>query len=228
MRVDRGVAMSRKVFCRRHCACRLCAFRERSRKSCDVRGVFAIRAHIDHGIRGVVVDVNNRREDLLHAESACFARGDLALATCEVRIASGADGHVPGKVDGIVETHAGSGFEVRGDEQRIARELLHPVREYHGLVNRTTKENDAADLGLFNVPFECAIGLRVLVEKRCIHADRNELTHLLFQRHLPQRFVGPLQRGGARVAFERGDLQRLGARLLRPHRRRRHCEHRQQ
>jgi len=44
-------------------------------------------------------------------------------------IAGGGDGHVPGKVDRVFKTHSSSGFEIRRDQERIFRHLLHTIDE---------------------------------------------------------------------------------------------------
>ncbi len=163
MRIDCGVAVSRKVFRSRDGAGGLRAFRERCGKASDIRRIFAIRAHVDHRIRGVVVHVNNRREDLLHSERACFACSYLALAPRVFRIAGRADCHVPREINRVVKPHARSGLEIRRDEQRITRQLLHAVDENHRFINWTTKKYDAADLVIFDVMLERAIRVGILI-----------------------------------------------------------------
>src|ERR1043165_4523067 len=122
------------------------AFRERSSEASNVGRVFAVRTHVDHGIRGVVVDVDHGREDLLYSERACFAGRYLTLATRVFGIAGRGHGHVPREVDGVVKTHARTRFEIGRDEQRILSHLLHAVDDNHGFVNWPTKKNDAAGL----------------------------------------------------------------------------------
>src|SRR5262245_40683926 len=112
MRIDSSIAVPGKVLCSCDGACVLRAFSERRSKSRDVRWIFSVRAHVDHGVSGVVVDVDYGREDLLYTECTCFACGDLALASRVFRVTGRTDSHVPGKVDRIVEAHARAGLEV--------------------------------------------------------------------------------------------------------------------
>src|SRR5690348_10996056 len=86
------------------------AFSKRRGKPRHVCRIFSVRTHVNHGIGGVIVYVNHRREDLLYTEYACFACGDLTLASRVFGIAGRSHGHVPGKVDGVVETHSGAGL----------------------------------------------------------------------------------------------------------------------
>src|SRR5215213_8301416 len=194
MRIDGGVAVPRKVFCSCDHTCVLRASSERGGESRDVRRVFSIRAPVDTRVRGVVVDVDYGREDLVYTECACFACGDLALLLRVFRVTRLTDSHVPGKVDGIVKAHARAGFEIGGDQQWITRKLLHAIDQNYRLVNRTTKKNDAADFVVFDMVLECAVGVRVLVEKSRVHANRDQLPDLLLERHLAKLLVGPLQR----------------------------------
>ena len=112
VRIDRGVAVSGKVFCGRNHARGLGAFGESRGKSRNLSRIFSVRAHVDDGIRGVVVDVNDRRKNLMYSECACFASGDLALPARVFRITSRAHCHVPGEVHRIVKAHARARFQV--------------------------------------------------------------------------------------------------------------------
>ena len=90
MRIDGRIAVSGKMFRSRDRARILRTFCKRGSKSRDVSRIFSVRTDVDHGIGGVVVDVDYGREDLLDTECACFACGDLALASRVFRVTGGA------------------------------------------------------------------------------------------------------------------------------------------
>src|SRR5438045_355988 len=166
MRIDSSIAVSGKVFGRGDDPGRLGAFSKRSSEACDLRRIFTIRPHIDHGISSIVVYINYGGEYLLDSERACFTRSYLALTARKFRVAGSGNRHVPGKVYGVVKTHSCARFEIGGDEQWIMGQLLHAIAENHRFINGTAKENQATDFVVFDVMFESAIRIGILVEKR--------------------------------------------------------------
>src|SRR5205085_7328381 len=68
MRVNGRVAMTGKMFGSGDDARALRALDEGCAHRGDCLRVFAVRAHVDDRVRGVVVDINHRREDLRDAE----------------------------------------------------------------------------------------------------------------------------------------------------------------
>src|SRR5437762_10514114 len=105
--------MAGKMFRGRDRAALLSSFSKGSGKPSYIGRVFTIRTHIDYRVGSIDVYINDRRENVLDAEGTCLARRHLALSSCVFRITRGSHGHVPGKVDGIIETHARSRFEIR-------------------------------------------------------------------------------------------------------------------
>ena len=108
---------------------------------------------------------------MLHTERARFARGEFAGASRIIRISRRGNGHVPGKIHRVVKTHARACFEIRGNQQRILRQLLHPIDENDGFVNRPAKQDDSADVVIDNLMTQRFESLTVLIQKRGIDAD---------------------------------------------------------
>src|SRR5688572_7778784 len=90
----------------------LYSFGKRASEYSDVIRIFAETAHVDHGICRVVVDVENRRVDMVDSDRASLASGDDAHSTSEIRIAGCGDCHRPREVRRIFETHADAGLGV--------------------------------------------------------------------------------------------------------------------
>ena len=99
MRVNGSISVAWEVFGSRDRARTLGTFSERSGESTDFHRILTIRANIDHGIRGVIVNVDNRREDVLNPEGSRFPARYLTLPPCIVRVTGRTYGHAsdPGR-----------------------------------------------------------------------------------------------------------------------------------
>jgi hypothetical protein len=82
-----------------------------------------------------------------------------------------------------------------------------------GLVDGAAEEDDAADVILLDLSAQLLELGALLIEKARVDADRDELTRLLFERHLLQLGVGPPQRRHRRQPLIRLDagLEHRGA-----------------
>src|SRR5215831_11590744 len=133
--------------------------------------VFAIRTDVDYRIGRIVVYVGNGRINLLNTHRASFAAGDFSGPSCIIRVTGGGDSHIPGKVYSVIESHTRSRFEVRGNQQRILRQILHAVYNHDRLVNRPAKQNDSAHVIVDDLMTQQLKRFAVLVEERGIDTD---------------------------------------------------------
>ena len=83
MRILFGVAMPGKVFSRGQHPVFLQAVDQRRAHVGDEARILAERSHPDDRIRGIVVDVEHRREGDVHAQRASLERGDASLLVGE-------------------------------------------------------------------------------------------------------------------------------------------------
>ena len=163
--------MPGKMFRRRDDSVALRTLDKGGNKTSHCGGLLAIGTDIDNRIRSVVIYISNRRINLLHAQRARLMSGQCTLTPSVLGIVSRADRHVPGQIHRVVETHAGAGFQIRGDKQRVTRQLLHAVTQNHRFINWTAKQNDAAHVIVFNLVAQGFEGVAVLIQESGVDAD---------------------------------------------------------
>jgi hypothetical protein len=95
----------------------------------NVLWILAVRADVDDGIIGVVIDIGVRCEDPVDAQSARLTCGVEAFETGSFIIAAGGIGHVVRELHGAGNPHGRAAFEIGRDQQRRAREALDAVEE---------------------------------------------------------------------------------------------------
>src|ERR1043166_3380861 len=127
MRINCRVAVARKVFCCSDDSASLRSFSKSGSEASNVSRIFTVRPHVYNWIGSIVVDIDNRRKDVLDSHSARFTSSDLALSSRIIRITGCSNCHVPGETDSILEPHSRSGLQISRDEQRVMCELLHSV-----------------------------------------------------------------------------------------------------
>src|SRR5262245_14439791 len=120
--------------------------------------IFAERADADYRIRGVVVDVEYRRESDVHAKRAALSRSNAALLVGEGRVPGCAQAHLwrkdrrSAEVDVVREevtaalAHSGAVLVVGADHERQRAQALHCVQLFGGLKRRANRHDEAADV----------------------------------------------------------------------------------
>jgi len=90
----------------------------------DLLRIFAERTRIDNRVRGIRIDVGIGKEIPVHADGACFLRGDASESFGVVELASRAERHGVGKFGGAVQAHRHPALEVGGK-----LDFLEPLEE---------------------------------------------------------------------------------------------------
>ena len=139
MTIDIGIAVTGKMFGgHQHSILRI------GMRAFDVRGhiprhllrILAKRSDVDHRIRRIVVHIRHRRENPLHAQSPSLARRLEPLKARRLDIARRADRHVVRKPRAVSDAHRRPALEIRADNQRSLRHLLHLIQKQRERVRR--------------------------------------------------------------------------------------------
>ena len=210
MRIDVGVAVPGKMLQRREQAARLQPAHVGGGQPSHERGIFAVRARVDHRVARIVVDVHDGREVHLDADRARFDPGDASRFERELLVAGRAERHVARKLCGAAQPESGARLEIRGVEERQRRDRLEPVErrrrferiaerdgavgriEQHGRRRFRAAENvEAAEMVLVDLPRE-RVELRG-IRRHEVGAERRaqHLADLLVERHLLHRRAHP-------------------------------------
>ncbi len=176
---------------------------ERRAQAGDLSGVLPEGAHVDDGVVGVVVDVQHRGEGHVDAHRPRLERRDAAHLVGEALLASGADRHERGEVggppeidrarhvDGAPHAEAGAGLEVRTHEERDLGVALQVVQLRRDLGRGPDRHHEAPDPVLLDVFEDALVARRALRGVVAEHPGHDQLPHLLPQRHLLERALGP-------------------------------------
>ena len=169
MRVGRGIAVTGEML-RGHQNARfrigVRAFDEADDELRDVLRIFAVRADVDDGVVGVIVDIGIGEEEPLDAHGARFLRRDFAFDAGFIGIARRGEGHGVREDRGGVDAHGSAALEIAGHQQRHFRQTLHAIDEARGFQRiglrhdpavRDVDQNQAADVFLRDQVDEFAI-----------------------------------------------------------------------
>src|SRR5437867_5538522 len=113
MRIDRGIAMTGKMFCGSNDMLALNAVDESRTEFRDRLRIFTVGTDIDDGIASVVIDIEDRCKNVLDADSFRLAARDLADTSRVVRISRRADSHRTGEIGCVIKMHSNLGSGVQ-------------------------------------------------------------------------------------------------------------------
>ena len=207
VRVGAGVTVTWKVLRRGEHAALSRALDVRRPQPRHRLRVLAEGTGVDDGVLGIRVDVENRGEVQVHAESARLHRRDAPVFVGEGRIADGPEGHrgreagatalgeQGGKRVGVVDAHPRAAvLEVRGDQQRNAGGILEPVQERSVGVGQADRDDDPSDPVLRHPSLQRA---EACVARRGVPAGdpgNHELRNALAQGERGERLIHPCTR----------------------------------
>src|ERR1700722_14885343 len=115
MAVLRGIAMPWKMLgCDQHrvVSVRVSAGDEGVDETRDFGGIFSIGADIDNRVVGIVIDISDRREQPVHAQSARFPSRLGAFVLHSVQVLGGGERHAVGPSGGGSDTHGRASLKI--------------------------------------------------------------------------------------------------------------------
>ncbi len=169
-------------------------------------GVLAERADVDHGVRGVVVDVGHGGERPVDPEGAALAGRDFAREARRVRGARGPEGHRVGqRHDPAPDAEGDPALHVRGDEQGHVGRSLQVVQEAGQRADLRVEDDERAHLERPDLVQQPLRGRRCGVPRQAGHAHADHLAHLLGE--------GEPREGGPRPGIGRRGGRGGGSRL---------------
>ena len=214
-----GVAVAREMLDRGEHAARLQPFDVRGGERADPLRILAERPDVDDRIAGVVVDVDDRREVDVHADSPGFGSRDAARLEGQPRVSGRAESHGVRKDGSALQPEADARLEVGRDEQRHGRRRLQAVDQRRGIqrlaepgarvvrieqnrrLRRAGAEQvQATDLLLADQGVQLVVRLAVAAGVDRAERRHQQLPDLLVQRQALQRVVHPASRVGVEAA----------------------------
>ena len=144
--VERGVAVAGEMLGRGQQAAFARAAHEGRDQAAHHLRVLAVGADVDHGVAGVVVDVDHRRERPVDAQRAPLARGHHAREVRGLLRARGPDRHrVRDGDDTAADAEGHPALHVRGDEQGHGGGVLQLVQQRGQRLDLGLEDHHAAD-----------------------------------------------------------------------------------
>ena len=138
---------------------------------------------LDHGIRGVVININDRRKDLLHAEGTRLARG-TAPADARARDHSSRDAMF---MENSPYRQNASGSGLQTAEMSSGRRACRCMRLISGLTHKPAREtNDAADVIFFDLSPQSTVS--VAIRLRNVALTPTEISCPIFSSGVMRRF----------------------------------------
>jgi hypothetical protein len=218
--VERCVAVPREMLGRGEQAAFACATDKGGDEAADHGRVLAVRADVDDGVAGVVVDVDDRGEAPVDAERSTLA-GRHHAGEVRVRFRSrGPDRHRVGNGhDAAADAERHAALHVGGDDQRHRRRILESVQQRRERLDLGLERDHAADLQPADLVEQRAMLRRAAIAVQAKRADADHLADLFLDGHAREGPARPRTgrgRGGPDVpGRQRRSVRRRGRLRLR-------------